>query len=816
LPHPSRLPLSHENDEVRQQSDWLRVTLASIGDAVITTDADGRVTFLNRVAETLTGWPQHEAVGRPLSEVFRVVNETTRQRVDDPAMLAVREGRTVGLANHTVLIARDGTECPIDDSAAPMLGDGNTPMGTVLVFRDISECRRADEARARLAAIVESSDDAIVSKTLEGIIRSWNVGAERLFGYTEAEAVGQHITLIIPPDRHEEEQTILDRLRRGERIDHFETVRQAKDGRLLNISLTVSPIHDGAGRVIGASKIARDTTTQKRALASAQFLASASAALATVVDYESTLNKVAQVAVPFFADWCVIDIVQPDGTLRRIAVVHSDPARVALGEAFHRRYPPPPDAAHGTRYVLRTGKSDLITDITDAMLTGAARDDEHLRMLRQLHLRSSICVPLRARGKTLGAITFVTAESERRYGTADLTVAEDLAHRATIAIENARLYGELREADRRKNEFLALLAHELRNPLAPLRNGLQILRLAGSNTQAIAQARTMMDRQLGHMVRLIDDLLDISRISQNKMELRKDRVLLADVISSAVEAARSLIEAARHELTVHQPTGPVFLDADLTRLAQVFGNLLTNSAKYTEPGGHIWLSAERTGREVIVSVRDTGIGIPADALPRIFDMFSQVDRSIERTTGGLGIGLALVKGLVEMHGGTVSADSPGLGQGSTFTVRLPALGQPAAATDTPIDEPRGPTGPARRILVVDDNRDSAESMAMMLQLTGNEVTTAHDGIAAVEAAERVRPEVILMDVGMPRLNGYEATRRIREQPWGQGTVIIALTGWGQDVDRVQSRQAGCDGHLVKPIALADLDKLLATLLPGGH
>jgi PAS domain S-box-containing protein len=817
LPHPSRLPSSRALDETRPPAlEWLRVTLASIGDAVITTDADGRVTFLNRVAETLTGWPQHEAVGRPLSEVFRIVNEATRQPVDSPALLALREGRIIGLANHTVLIARDGTEHPIDDSAAPMQGDGDTPIGTVLVFRDVTERRRADEARARLAAIVESSDDAIVSKTLEGIIRSWNAGAERLFGYTEAEAVGQHITLIIPPERHEEEQTILDRLRRGERIDHFETVRQAKDGRLLNISLTVSPIHDDAGRVIGASKIARDITAHKRALESAQFLASASAALATVVDYESTLYKVAHLAVPFFADWCVIDIVQPDGTLRRLAAVHSDPERVALGKAFHHRYPPPPDAAHGTRYVLRTGKSDLMTDITDAMLSGAARDDEHLRMLRQLHLRSSICVPLKARGKTLGAITFVTAESQRRYGQADLAVAEDLAHRATIAIENARLYGELREADRRKDEFLALLAHELRNPLAPLRNGLQIVRLAGTDTKAIAQARAMMDRQLGHMVRLIDDLLDISRISQNKMELRKARVLLADVIASAVEAARPLIEAARHELTVHQPTGPVFLDADLTRLAQVFGNLLTNSAKYTKPGGHIWLSAERTGPEVIVAVRDTGIGIPADALPRIFDMFSQVDRSIERTTGGLGIGLALVKGLVEMHGGTVSADSPGLGQGSTFAVRLPALGQPAAAIDTPIDEPRGPTGPGRRILVVDDNRDSAESMAMMLRLTGNEVTTAHDGVQAVETAECIRPDVILMDVGMPRLNGYVATRRIREQPWGQGMVIIALTGWGQEVDRVQSRDAGCDGHLVKPIALADLEKLLATLLPGGH
>jgi PAS domain S-box-containing protein len=364
----------------------------------------------------------------------------------------------------------------------------------------------------------------------------------------------------------------------------------------------------------------------------------------------------------------------------------------------------------------------------------------------------------------------------------------------------------LAESDRKKDEFIALLAHELRNPLAPIRTGLQVLRQA-RDVAVRERTQQMMDRQLAHMVRLIDDLLDVSRISRNKLELRRDRITLAEVVESAVEAAQPLIDAVGHELRVTLPSKPVHLHADLTRLAQVISNLLTNSAKYTARGGSIWLSAERKEGMIEITIRDTGIGIPRESLPRIFDMFSQVDRSIERTTGGLGIGLALVKGLTEMHGGTVVATSEGEGLGSTFVVTLPTIPEPAPVADEPSASALTAQVP-RRILVVDDNLDGAESLAMMLTLVGHEVALAHDGVQAIERAAQFRPDVILMDVGMPRLNGLDATRKIRQEPWGTDVTIIALTGWGQECDLEQSRQAGCNGHLVKPVALDQLHRML--------
>jgi PAS domain S-box-containing protein len=750
--------------ELAAEREELRITLASIGDAVISTDAQCRVKYLNAVAEVLTGWSQSEAAGRPLTEIFQIINEYTRQPAENPALQALRDGVVVGLANHTVLIARDGTERPIDDSAAPMLDESGAPVGVVLVFRDVTERRRAEEAQARLAAIVKSSQDAIISKTLDSVIRTWNAGAERIFGYTAEEAIGKSITLIIPPERLDEEDLILGQIARGEPIEHFETIRVAKDGRRLHISLTVSPVRDAEGRVIGASKVARDVTERKQAEEALQ---------ASELRFR-TLTAHAPVGI-FMTD--------REGNCLFVNECWCDMAGLSLEEARGQGW---------VRALHPDDRERVVHEWYAAAEAGRPFDAEY-----RFHTPEGKVTWIH--GKAVGLCDYAGRVSGYIGTLTDITERRE-------AVE------ALQEADRRKDEFLALLAHELRNPLAPLRNGLQVMRLASGDAKVVAKTRDMMDRQLSHMVRLIDDLLDVSRISLGKMELRRSRVLLADVVSSAVETARPALEAAGHELTVSLPPELVPLDADVTRLAQVFGNLLNNSAKYTERGGRIWLTARRDGDQVRVTVQDTGIGIPASALPNIFDMFSQVDRSIERSTGGLGIGLALVKGLVEMHGGTIQAESPGEGEGSTFTVRLPVL---IDRTESPLGEPAegadSAAGSKRRILVVDDNRDSADSMALMLQLLGNEIRTAHDGLEAVELAEQFRPQVILMDIGMPRLSGYEATRHIREQPWGRDMTIIALTGWGQDTDRAKSREAGCDSHLVKPIDLADLEKLLAGL-----
>jgi len=378
--------------------------------------------------------------------------------------------------------------------------------------------------------------------------------------------------------------------------------------------------------------------------------------------------------------------------------------------------------------------------------------------------------------------------------------------------DRKRAEESLQEADRQKNTFLAQLAHELRNPLAPIRNAARIFRTKQSAEPDVLWASDVIDRQVDHLTRLIDDLLDVSRISRNKLELRRQRISLQDVVWGAVEIGRPVIDQNRHELTVKMSAEPVYLLADLARLTQVVMNLLINAAKYTEAGGHIELVAGVEGADAVMRVKDDGIGIDAATLPRVFDMFFQADPSLERSQGGLGIGLSLVRSVVELHGGTVTAHSAGKGKGSEFIVRVPAL-----AVTVPVQAQKSVTGggdkttTARRVLVVDDNRDAADSLAVFLQIGGHTVKTAYDGIEAVEAAESFRPDLILLDIGMPNLNGYETCRRIRDTAWGKNMTVIAQTGWGQEDDKRRTRDAGFDDHLVKPVDPLAVMKLVAGL-----
>jgi PAS domain S-box-containing protein len=620
--------------EALRQREQFEVTLASIGDAVVATDQDGSVTFLNHVAAHLTGWSPDEAIDQPIEKVFRIVNAHTRQPVESPAARALVSGEVVGLGNHTLLIARDGTEWPIDDSAAPIRDREGNISGVILVFRDITQRRRQQIAMHQLAAIVESSEDAIISKDLNGNIMSWNPAAQRLYGYAAEEVLGKSKALLIPPERADELPAALRRIRQGKRVEPYETVRVRKDGRRLDVSITISPIRDEAGEIVGAATIARDITDRKRA------------------------------------------------------------------EAI------------------------------------------------------------------------------------------------------------LREADRRKDEFLATLAHELRNPLAPLSNALQVLKLMGDDRGSVEQVRGLMQRQLSHLVRLVDDLLDVSRITTGKIELRKERVDVKAIVDSALETCAPVIDEAGHHLTVSLPPGPLPLDADPTRLAQVVSNLLHNAAKYTNRGGHIALTAEQHGSDVVITVKDDGIGIAPGALPRLFEIFSQADPSLGRAHGGLGIGLSLVRGLVELHGGTVDAHSAGLGRGSEFTVRLP-LAQSSVAGPAS-GSPERPALAQRRILVVDDNRDSADSLSLLFGLKGHIVRTAYDGQSALEEARALGPDLVLLDIGLPGLDGYEVARRIRAEASLPSPTLVAMTGWGRVEDTQRAREAGFDLHLTKPIDIEALERLIGT------
>jgi signal transduction histidine kinase/DNA-binding response OmpR family regulator len=424
--------------------------------------------------------------------------------------------------------------------------------------------------------------------------------------------------------------------------------------------------------------------------------------------------------------------------------------------------------------------------------------------------RAVVSTPLKTYNGTIVGMLSTHFRTTHRPSERDQRLLDLHARLAADLIERRRYEQALKDADRRKDEFLATLAHELRNPLAPIRNAIQITKMSDQR-EVREQARALMERQLEQMVRLVDDLMDVSRITRDKLELRRERVELAAVVRNAVETSRPVIEQACHELTVTLPPQPVHLDADPTRLAQVLLNLLNNASKYTDRGGRIWLSAERQGSDAVVSVRDTGIGIPREALGRIFEMFSQVDRTLERSRGGLGIGLTLVKRLVEMHGGRIEAGSDGPGKGSTFTLRLPALIEPPRPGHQGKEKEEVALRSALRILIVDDNLDGADSLSMMLRIMGNDTRTAYDGLEAVAVAAAFRPDVVLLDIGLPKLNGYDTCRRIREQPWGRGMVLIAVTGWGHEEDVRRSHEAGFDRHMVKPVDPCDLMKLLAGL-----
>jgi PAS domain S-box-containing protein len=794
-----------EAQRANEQRNLLEVTLASIGDAVIVTDVERRITFMNGVAETLTGWTRTAAIGLPLERVFCIENEFSGEAIEAPIAQVLKTGVIVGLANHTVLVGKDGTRRPIDDSAAPILDESGQVLGVVLVFRDVSEQRHAQQAQQQLAAIVEHSEDAVIGKNMSGIITSWNAAAERLYGYTAAEAIGQPIRVIVPSDHRDELEEIMRRLKAGERIDAWDTVRMRKDGTRVDVSLQISPIKNSEGEVIGASKVARDVTSRKRDEESLAVLAEASQSLAALTDRQSTLEQVARVSVPFFADWCVVYCLDENDSMVPRAHAHANPLKDAVLAELLERKPVSKDPATPTARAYESGRPQLVESLTDDMLLELGRDEPARRKLGELNPRSLISVPLVIRGRTIGVVTFVLSGASRAYHVRDLHFAMELAGRAATAIDNAQLFHSVQEAVRQKDDFLAMLSHELRNPLAAISYATSLGQLSTAGEQA--EVFPVIERQVQHLTHLIDDLLDVARISRHKINLKLEPIDLGTIVRHAANSAQHLFDEKRHEFTVDVAGEPMPIMVDVTRAEQVVVNLLSNAAKYTPVDGQVSLRAYPENGSAVVSVRDSGIGLSAEMIPKVFELFSQADRTLDRSEGGLGVGLTIVRQLVEMLGGNVSAASAGVGQGAEFVVRFPL-------SDVPVpDEPTSPAATKTcagkpRILVVDDNFDTARISAMLLRNQGYEVETAHDGQAAFDLALSSRPDVALLDIGLPRMNGYEVAQALRKQ--GFTGKLIAVSGYGQSEDRRRSREAGFDHHLVKPVDHHQLFELIGS------
>ncbi len=678
---------------------------------------------------------------------------------------------------------------------------------------------------ALLAAIVESSDDAIVSKTLDGRILSWNAGAMRLFGYRAEEAIGQPITIIIPPELQAEERRILEHLQRGERLDHFETTRLTKDGRRIPISLSVSPVRDARGVIVAASKVARDISERKR-LEQMQrdgerVLAAEADALAKLNELtqrlwrsrtlQEGLEEMAAAAIELLeCAKCSVQLLSGHGRAAVLRIVAQRGFEPQFVERF-REVSAATSSACGR--ALASGQRVIIEDVeSDASL-------ESLRSgARAAGFRAVVSTPLigadgRALAMLSGHFRAPHRPSERALRRLDLYAlqASDFIQRCRMEQALRQNEEALLEADRRKDEFLALLAHELRNPLAPIRYALASGRKTGHTSAQRHQAEEIIERQVAVMGRLLEDLLDVSRITRGTLELKKSRTELATVLSAALEIARPSLDAKHHTLTLELPEHTVPLQVDSVRLAQVFSNLLLNAAKYTEAGGQIQLRATEEGNTVVVTVRDNGIGISAEMMPRLFVLFS-ADTSVARSEGGLGVGLALAQALLSLHGGRIEARSAGRGQGSEFTVRLPigVISSASAALDTDAGTPAADGG--AKVLVVDDSRDAADSCATLLQLSGHDVRVAYDGRHALELAGDFHPDAVLLDIGLPDISGYELARTIRAAPWAGSVILIALTGWGQEQDKRRALQAGFDRHLTKPIAPDALESLLQSLV----
>jgi len=646
---------------------------------------------------------------------------------------------------------------------------------------ELANIERARHAAAlnakdeRIRLILDNARDyAFIGTDVDGLITEWEGGAESITGWSAQEVHGRLLDEIFTANDYPASLFQFE-MQKAQKTGRAEDKRWylRKDGKsFFADGVTVALKENGGMR--GFAKIFRDATTERRA---------------------ADNFRVSEERFSLLVNSCGEGIYG-------IGLDSSCTFLNAAGAAM-LGYRPDELVGRPIHNLIHRHADDSSYPVTESKIQQAVRDGVAIRVHDEVFLHKNgtpvpvlySVSPMMVDGKAEGAVVAFTDISERKR-------TED---------ELRRIAAELSEADRRKTEFLATLAHELRNPLAPLRNGLQVMRLAAADRAAVASAREIMDRQLNLLVHLVDDLLDIARITHGNVELKKESVELKSVVNSAVETSLPLIEAGHHTLTINIPDEPLIINIDPIRIAQVLSNLLNNAAKYTPPGGTIRLSVQRNDRELQIEIIDSGVGIPAESLHAVFDMFAQLKQNKDRAQGGLGIGLTLVRRLVELHGGTVVASSPGINGGSTFNVRLPLSEITSTAPNAPLIELRD-TGIAKfRVLIVDDNVDAADTLSTMLTIIGHTTCVANDGFQALKIAQEFSPDVVFLDIGMPEMNGYEVAKALRKFPGAERITLIALTGWGSENDRVLSDAAGFDWHLTKPVALQSVSELFSKL-----